>query len=47
MGRRLQKEWGIDETYGAKIHVTLGYPADAKPPTATPRKDGRSIRVGT
>jgi nitroreductase len=47
VGRRLQKEWGIDETYEAKIHVTLGYPDYAKPPTAKPRKDGRIIRVGT
>jgi nitroreductase len=46
LGQRLQKEWGIDETYEAKIHVTLGYPADTKPPTAKPRKDGRIIRVG-
>jgi nitroreductase len=46
LGKRLQKEWGIDETYEAKIHVTLGYPADAKPPTAKPRKEGRIIRVG-
>ncbi|MHB9291280.1 putative NADPH-flavin oxidoreductase [Hollandina sp. SP2] len=45
LGQRLQKEWGIDETYEAKIHVTLGYPADAKPPAAKPRKDGRIIRV--
>jgi nitroreductase len=45
LGRRLQKEWGIDETYEAKIHVTLGYPVDAKPPMAKPRKDGRIIRV--
>jgi nitroreductase len=45
LGRRLQKEWGIDETYEAKIHVTLGYPADTKPPVAKPRKDGRIIRV--
>jgi nitroreductase len=46
LGQRLQKEWGIDETYEAKIHVTLGYPADTKPPTAKPRKDGWIIRVG-
>ncbi|MDR1614723.1 MAG: nitroreductase family protein [Campylobacteraceae bacterium] len=46
LGRRLQKEWGIDETYEAKIHVTLGYPADAAPPTAKPRKERRIIRVG-
>jgi nitroreductase len=45
LGRRLQKEWGIDETYEAKIHVTLGYPADAKPPTAKPRKEGRIKRI--
>jgi nitroreductase len=47
LGQRLQKEWGVDETYEAKIHVTLGYPADSKPPVAKPRKDGRIIRVGT
>jgi nitroreductase len=47
LGRRIQKEWGIDETYEAKIHITLGYPADAKPPVAKPRKDGRIIRIGT
>jgi hypothetical protein len=46
LGQRLQKEWGIDETYEAKIHVTLGYPADDKPLTAKPRKEGRIIRVG-
>ncbi|MDR0684214.1 MAG: nitroreductase family protein [Spirochaetaceae bacterium] len=46
LGQRLQKEWGIAETYEAKIHVTLGYPADSKPPQAKPRKDGRIIRVG-
>jgi nitroreductase len=47
LGQRLQKEWGIDETYEAKIHVTSGYPADSKQPQAKPRKDGRIIRVGT
>jgi hypothetical protein len=41
-----QKEWGIDKTYGAKIHVTLGCPAGDTPPAAKPRKDGRVIRVG-
>jgi nitroreductase len=46
LGRRLQKEWGIDEIYEAKIHITLGYPADTKPPVAKPRKDGRIIRIG-
>jgi nitroreductase len=47
LGQGLQKEWGIDETYEAKIHITLGYPADAQPPAAKPRKDGRIVRVGT
>jgi nitroreductase len=46
LGRRLREEWGIDETYEAKIHVILGYPADAKPPAAKPRKDGRIIGAG-
>jgi nitroreductase len=46
LGQQLQKEWGIDETHEAKIHVTLGYPDYAKPPAAKPRKDGRIIRVG-
>jgi hypothetical protein len=45
LGQRLQKEWGIAETFEAKIHVTLGYPVDIKPPTAKPRKDGRIIKV--
>jgi nitroreductase len=45
LGQRLQKEWGIDETYEAKIHVTLGYSADAKPPMAKPRKDGRIKKI--
>jgi nitroreductase len=45
LGQRLQKEWDIDETYEAKIHVTLGYPADAKPPMAKPRKEGRIKRI--
>jgi hypothetical protein len=47
LGRRLQKEWGIDETCEAKIHVCLGYPAGAKPPAAKARKNGRIVRVGT
>ncbi|MDR0599610.1 MAG: nitroreductase family protein, partial [Treponema sp.] len=45
LGQRLQKEWGIEETYEAKIHVVLDYPADTATPTAKPRKDGRIIRV--
>jgi hypothetical protein len=47
LGRRLQKAWGVDEICEAKIHVPLGYPADARPPTAKPRKDGRIIRIRT
>jgi hypothetical protein len=43
--QRLQKECGIDETYEAKIHVTLGYPADDKPPVAKSRKSGRIIKA--
>jgi nitroreductase len=45
LGQQLQKEWGIDETYEAKIHVTLGYSADTERPTAKPRKDGRIKRI--
>jgi nitroreductase len=46
LGQRLQKEWGIDETCEAKVHVTLGYPDYTKSPATKPRKDGRIIRVG-
>jgi hypothetical protein len=44
-GQRLQKEWGLDETYEARIHITLGYPAGMERPKAKPRKDGRIKRV--
>jgi nitroreductase len=44
-GQRFQKEWGIDETYEARIHVTLGYPATPEPPKAKPRKDARIKRI--
>ncbi|MDR1957244.1 MAG: nitroreductase family protein [Treponema sp.] len=27
LGQKLQKEWGIDESYEAKVHIALGYPA--------------------
>jgi nitroreductase len=41
----LQQQWGIGSDYEAKMHVTLGYPADDAPPKAKPRKEGRIIRV--
>lgn len=44
LGKKLQKEWGIDETYEAKIHIALGYNA-AEAPTAKPRKENRIIKV--
>ena len=44
-GWKIQKEWGLDESYEAKVHIALGYP-DGDWPTAKPRKDGRIIRVG-
>ncbi|MDR2342494.1 MAG: nitroreductase family protein [Campylobacteraceae bacterium] len=46
LGQWLQKEWDINETYEATIHVTLGYPAGDTLPTAKLRKDSRVIRVG-
>jgi nitroreductase len=45
VGQSLQKQWGIDETYEAKIHVTLGYPAGSGLPKAKPRKDGRVKKI--
>jgi nitroreductase len=45
LGRRLQKEWGIDETCEAKIHVTLGYPVDSEQTKVKPRKEGRIKRI--
>jgi nitroreductase len=38
LGRRLLKEWGIDERHEAKIHVTLSYPVDSKQTKVEPRK---------
>jgi nitroreductase len=45
LGRKLQKEWGIDEIHEAKIHVTLGYSVDSKAPEAKLRKDHRIVRI--
>ncbi len=45
LGRRLQKDWGIDENHQARAFVLLGYPA-ADAPKPKPRKEGR-IRVIT
>ncbi|MDR1562860.1 MAG: nitroreductase family protein [Dysgonamonadaceae bacterium] len=45
LGQRLQKEWSISSDYEAKIHITLGYPANDAPPKAKPRKEERIIRV--
>lgn len=39
LGQKLVREWGIDDTYEAKVHITLGYPVgDAAP---KPRKENR------
>lgn len=40
LGQKLQKEWGIDETYEAKAHITLGYPA-GEVTYVKPRKENR------
>ncbi|WP_367569105.1 nitroreductase family protein [Lacrimispora sp.] len=39
-GKRLQKTWGIDESYQAKAFVILGYSA-TEPPKTKPRKENR------
>jgi nitroreductase len=44
LGQKLQKEWGIDESREAKIHVTLGYPSGDRP-AAKPRKENRVRRI--
>jgi nitroreductase len=41
-GKRLQKEWGVDESYQAKAFVILGYAA-TEPPKTKPRKESRVI----
>lgn len=43
-GREIQREWGIDDEYEARLHVTLGY-LDGKEPSYKPRKAGRVIRI--
>ena len=40
LGQKLQKEWGVDESYQAKIHIALGYP-DGTTPQGKPRKENR------
>lgn len=44
-GKEIQKEWGIDESYQARIHVTLGYP-EGSLPKHKERKEGRVIIIG-
>ena len=39
-GKNIQREWGFDENYEAKLHIILGYP-DGDWPNAKPRKDNR------
>ena len=39
-GKNIQKEWGFDENYEAKLHIILGYP-DGDWPSTKPRKDNR------
>ena len=40
LGQKVQKEWGVDESYQAKIHIALGYP-DGTTPQGKPRKENR------
>lgn len=40
-GKRLQKDWGVDESYQAKTFVILGYAA-TEPPQAKPRKENHT-----
>jgi len=44
LGRKLQKEWDIDDSYEARVHVTLGY-TDGTYPNAKPRKENRIKRI--
>jgi len=41
-GLELQHEWGLDDTYDAKLHLLLGYPDEAEAP---PRRDGQVIVI--
>jgi nitroreductase len=43
LGQRLLNEWAIPGNYHADVQLCLGYPLDAVPPKAKPRKDGRII----
>lgn len=43
-GREIQKTWGIEDNYEARVHITLGY-IDGEAPKYKPRKDGRIVRV--
>jgi nitroreductase len=43
-GIEIQKLWGINDEFEAKIHVTLGYP-DGNAPNYKPRKENRIIRI--
>lgn len=43
-GKALQREWRIDETYEAKIHLILGYPDGTAAP-AKPRDGDRIIVI--
>ncbi|MBI5249835.1 MAG: nitroreductase family protein [Desulfomonile tiedjei] len=44
LGRELQKQWGVDESYEARVHITLGYP-DGTYPNGKPRKENRIKRI--
>ncbi|MDL2229072.1 nitroreductase family protein [Treponema sp. OttesenSCG-928-L16] len=44
LGQGLQKEWGIDEHYEARVHVVLGY-REGPMPAAKPRKENRIIII--
>lgn len=43
-GREIQKLWGIDDRYEARVHLALGYP-EGNPPSYKPRKENRIVRV--
>lgn len=43
-GLELQHEWGLDDTYEAKLHLLLGYP-DGVAAEAPPRRDGQVIVI--
>jgi nitroreductase len=43
-GKKLLKEWGLNDKYLGVGHVLLGYAA-GDPPKATPRKEGYIIKI--